>query len=384
MVTTVSNLPLQAVEYLEALETELGVAIEFTSSGRSHHTYTPDEGHVIFDAWSAHTPTAFSNRRHLPAAFFRRDAVDALSVWDLSESSRSYTITQLYDTMDPGSESYADEHTPGYEIGGIQYAQLQPRVVYAGIPLHLISGPQFDCLDFDVVYGDPIRLACDPNLDEQIREVRREAVRTAVRTWAEGAEERALDQIRRQITQQESYLTDYTTRLVDTRRQLATLGTQARSIEESVPRDPEHYLSIYEQLLAHPKVADVDMQGEQLIVTTTKLRITAPGGAFDGESRCLGRMRVNLDVMGSNINIENLDYPRNGRAHPHVDNTGTPCFGNIENTVYAYLERRELVALIEVLIAMFETYNPSDDWGRYARMWFSVPDPEPVTDEETA
>lgn len=135
--------------------------------------------------------------------------------------------------------------------------------------------------------------------------------------------------------------------------------------------DPE---TEWEALNRHEKVDKFTVVGDRLTFETVDLTLTDPD---TGESAPLGRFRISFPMgpgSGRGIQIENLtngkdDGSGRTRAHPHVAN-GRPCFGNIMNEIARMGAAGEVGGMLELLLQYLQTYNPRDDYGRFAGLWF--------------
>lgn len=141
-----------------------------------------------------------------------------------------------------------------------------------------------------------------------------------------------------------------------------------------------HLVSEFEQLIEHPRVADVllgnsscynDASEQSIFVTTTPdLRLTRQD---TGDSRWLGAFRIELNINRLQIRMANLNTRRGGRDHPHITD-GMPCFGGHSTSFMQLLANGDLYVLFELLIQYLETLNLTDEYGRYGSFWFEVTD----------
>jgi hypothetical protein len=281
-------------------------------------------------------------------------------------------IPPMWDQFAVGGHPLEDVGVGALVIHDEVLGEIVPRHVYHY--LNLVEVPHRADLDFDLLIGNPLRLAASDDLVERNRATQHERARQALAEWSVGAADRALHTMRQNINDYEESLATQISNLANTRRTLREYGLQARALEAAAEdeRDAEAWVNQYDALTAHPRITDVTFNNGSLSVTTDMMTMTHP--LERDLTRTLGRMKVTFRLTPSSIVIANLDFPRAGRPHPHVESGGRPCFGNIEETVYQYMNDGRFDAAMEVLIAFFQTANERDDWGRYMRMWFGVPD----------
>ena len=294
------------------------------------------------------------------------------------------TAITAYDSYVPNHNTRLPEDVEELRFGHEHVlAELAPRLVVYRSPLHTLN---LTPIDFDTFMAEPIRQAADPEFVERVEERRRARELEEFATWASSALDRQLDGVRNNIVSWEHALVEHQSECADAHRRLRDLKAQADALAESMQHTADDYRTMFERLAAHPRITDVSFMEQQLKLTTDTVTMTHP----DHGQRTLGRMRISIGIGDlRSIQIENLDYPRNGRAHPHVPgNPGTPCFGDYAPVIAKYLGDLALVGLVEMLFSYLESFEPSDDYGRYAALWYSQPDPvldaEPETQDAEA
>lgn len=85
----------------------------------------------------------------------------------------------------------------------------------------------------------------------------------------------------------------------------------------------------------------------------------------------LGSMRIDISY-GDRIKIHNLNNSKRTRPHPHIDESGAPCWGASNQAINELMSDRDYVALLEVILAYLEQYNPHDAYGEYGKYWFET------------
>lgn len=101
----------------------------------------------------------------------------------------------------------------------------------------------------------------------------------------------------------------------------------------------------------------------QIHAYTLELSATDPD---DGRVYLLGRYRIVLNLAyeendANPILMFNLDRQPGGFHHPHVDEDGVPCLGNLDEQLPEYIAHFEIEAAITLAIAFLQTVNPEDN-----------------------
>jgi hypothetical protein len=127
----------------------------------------------------------------------------------------------------------------------------------------------------------------------------------------------------------------------------------------------------FDALLRIPKVKDVKVTRDHIVVSTDILNCTDPRDRVAHE---IGAFEIFIPVNQNNAVIwKNMtrrvdgDY-RNMNA-PHVNNEGLACLGNVKDVFPALIAKREFAAAIEVAIAFVESVNVDDKWGKHINRW---------------
>ena len=123
---------------------------------------------------------------------------------------------------------------------------------------------------------------------------------------------------------------------------------------------------------------------QKLRVTTKDIYMTSP--KIEDDIRYLGKMQIdiNLDnytVRFINLNNTRYNYWGDDGHHPHVSNTGSPCLGNLSETLAMANEENDLYIAVLQCIGFLQTYDPSDCAGAYYRAWDKVDEDGNIIEE---
>lgn len=283
---------------------------------------------------------------------------------------RNIEAIGLYDTLAPNEDHVFDISQPLYqEYSGLSYliGEYQPRVLYFGANLAQSLG-----------YWEQWDSALERQLNE-CRELTDDYKDLSniekFEKFVTQANERLLTDVRSRVSQTERQAANAQTQLATSLAALSTLKKEADALAGTESRSQEDWLVMWKDLEAHPRIAAIDFIGNKLVIVTDDVDIEH---MRTGEKRWLGRFKITHDLRSMMITFENLDNPRGGRPHPHVDSDGNACFGQLASTVAKIFKDGDLLLLFEHELVYLESFNEDDDYGRYAAYWFDVPDARPV------
>lgn len=297
---------------------------------------------------------------------------------------------ELYDQIMPGGNSdeptqYLDDDVYHDELLSFdrikQFVEVKPRLVVFNSPINQLAS-NYAPINFELFEGY-IRMSADPEFVTNMEAARARQEQVRWDNWCDGARDRALGSVRQQIEQQERVHAVSLQQMAGAIGSLQGLRAQVEALEASLQRNSQQWRDLWDALERHPRITHIgfDMQS-RLTLTTDTMTMSHP----DHGSRTLGRFKITFTLDGArNLIFENLDYKRNGRHHPHIPADGNACFGEAGATIAKYLGELQLIGLVEILIQFLESFNPNDDWGRHAAMWFDMPDAlddEAETDNE--
>jgi hypothetical protein len=249
---------------------------------------------------------------------------------------------------------------------GFIYGEVADRTVW--LYFHMFYIPDASELELVNLLGDPIAKSMDPELASSMEQERgaineRRFLNMCV-NFRQGTN---LNTRRETIRELESNVQTYGSRLTAALTQLQTEKEEIDILLERFNRSEDQWLSEWRRMQDHPRIK-VNFTGESMIeVLTDEITMTHPN---TGEEAKLGHMKWILNLGDNNIRIENLDNRRRDRDHPHIEN-GRPCWGSIQTTISDLMANGRLAMLVEVIFQYLESFNPEDDWGRYAQ-WFYV------------
>lgn len=283
---------------------------------------------------------------------------------------------------------------------GTAFARIDERIVYYCLPL-VVAGETSDWsegLDLDRFFEEPIRQS--QNLSEILaqerirleserteREARlREEAATRARStfidsYGRGGASR-IDTLRDSIRSWEANQVSYEASLRDCIAQRISAVQEIALLESGDGDLRTQAERTWDALMDHPKLKRIDVErgnyGSEmnLVLYTEGLDITHPE---TNETAYLGEMKITIPSNARrSIHFQNLDHTLVRRAHPHIDENGTACFGDMSSLVTELHSRNDIPGLLEILIQYLGSFNPDDSWGEvYGRYWFDNP-PAPV------
>lgn len=255
-------------------------------------------------------------------------------------------------------------------FGTDQFAlcEVGDRTVWFLTTLGYIPSPEE--LNLDIVLRESINLSLDERRAEEMERRRAEQNRNSfIHMMTEEVSNVRLERRREELRRNETQLRSYETEMAQTMRQLVVARRELEIAEATASKSREDLIREWDQIEANVQVNNITFAGGSIRVHTKNLDLHNPNS---GDTVPLGRFEIVIDTSGSSISLNNQTGRRQNRDHPHVDQ-GNPCWGGHSSEVLGLLAEFEIGALIEVILSYLETYNPDDDWGRYAAWWFDNP-----------
>jgi hypothetical protein len=127
----------------------------------------------------------------------------------------------------------------------------------------------------------------------------------------------------------------------------------------------------YDDLVAIPKVLDVTVKKDELVVKTDTIFCLNPKTGLRHE---IGQFEIRLDIKRCAVTWHNLtrQVPGHGGKYfnaPHVSGKGYACLGNTQDLFPMLLRKRQFASAIELAITFVESVNLDDAWGKYITNW---------------
>lgn len=255
-----------------------------------------------------------------------------------------------------------------FERGGLLFAEVEARVVY---DLWFLSRCQHEGFDWQGLVIEPLLLAAAPDFAEQQEAQRQQQLRQRVADYFNSVPQNHLATVRNQITVQERNINSNRQAMTTALRELVRLQAQADALLATQTRSADDHMREFQLLVDHPRAVEVDFTADaDVVVLSDDVTMHHP---LTGETRWLGPLRFYINTQHWSVRVENLHTTRQGRSHPHAPG-GEPCFGNLSSTIGETISHGELFATFELLLQWAESFNPRDDYGRWASLWFDVPD----------
>ena len=159
--------------------------------------------------------------------------------------------------------------------------------------------------------------------------------------------------VAQQMAELDGKIVQYQRALVDRIRELEVkkLESAAMQIQPSV----ELKGAEFDNLLLHPDIHDIELEGYRITVTTKPIKIE-----YSGELYFIGRFQIILEVGSTPtclLRFKNLDQSIQGHAHPHIESNGVPCLGNIKECMPQMIGANQFAAAINVAIQYLKSYT---------------------------
>jgi hypothetical protein len=307
---------------------------------------------VTVVAWGSATDQYGTEQAQLPGAFYTDGRARNLEIKEC--------VTPQEGAIAQGLPLEAD---------GFTFGEFHERKVWIYFYMDRLPAP--DKLNLEVFLFEPIRKSLDTSLLENFsKELDERAARAFARLMT-GNPERRVQEQRRAIDEQETQMQQAEAQMLTIRSRLEIRKRELEQVLESLTMPEDYWIEEWNHLRSHPKIAPGTLtMAEQMVrFDTVLLNIY---DQQDDKEIPLGRFRISVNMNDGNIKIENINNRRSDRDHPHVTR-GNPCWGGYASEVNEHVQNNRLAALVEFIINYLQTYNPTDDWGQYIRLWRERP-----------
>ena len=156
-----------------------------------------------------------------------------------------------------------------------------------------------------------------------------------------------------------------------------------KAVEEVDVKNIEQQLEAIKNNIYVEKVEFKELT-QKLRITTKDIYMTSP--EIEDDIRYLGKVQIDISLDNYGVRFRNLNNTRcnywgaNG-PHPHVDNSGGACLGNLSETLALANQSNDLYIAVLQCIGFLQTYDPSDCAGAYYRAWDRVDEEGNVIEE---
>lgn len=113
----------------------------------------------------------------------------------------------------------------------------------------------------------------------------------------------------------------------------------------------------------------VDARSRCFVIHTKDIYITNAG-----KRHYIGKFIIKINPISGEINFNNINNRRRSYwgphcHHPHVDQQGRACWGNVSSAIRTYISQNEYQAVASLLIGFLESVNTTDPAGKNITSW---------------
>lgn len=170
---------------------------------------------------------------------------------------------------------------------------------------------------------------------------------------------------------------DINTYRLSLKRCYDNLFSKRRQVEEdkkSIHNLIDKSIKDLDQIIKLEKVSDIQIIDNKFHIFTNDIYIyNSKGKRYYG-----GKYKIVFDIFTSDVRFFNLNNSRKGfwtahDPHPHVNGEdGSPCLGNVTETIVELSSQAELYALVITFINFLESVNLEDPAGANIIRWDEV------------
>ena len=176
--------------------------------------------------------------------------------------------------------------------------------------------------------------------------------------------ERRFSSIENEIRRVESRLKD----LIEERRDvMIQVEGFRRRAEESVDKLNDEINKVTQ--LDRVKSVTIDTDDREVVITTDSIYVVN-----SNKRHYIGEFKIYINPVSTRVRFENLNNCRRSYwgprcHHPHVDQSGSACWGNVSHAIVEYIKQNEYQALASLLIGFLESVNTQDPAGKNITSW---------------
>lgn len=154
---------------------------------------------------------------------------------------------------------------------------------------------------------------------------------------------------------------NYQKNLVKSLRELEEKQLVLQKIQNNDDETLERFGNEFDQLIKHPYIEYLETVGNKLIVYTKPITITYEGAKYN-----IGKFNITIYTNGSNgcVRMYNLTN-KLGCHHPHVNEDGYPCLGNIKEIIPYLIAEKKYAAASSICIQFLKSYTFEDGYQPY-------------------
>lgn len=357
-----------AKDYLTALESELQIPIRVLNGDWEGRYSPPSWDQEQADACAIDLPTAQNSGITIAMWSSGTDGQhttnQTIPGWFYQDGNDRPAL--IYDFLAPGTTPIAEAIKTDADF---PYCEVGERTVWHFFHFDETMLPDGDQINYDRFFKEPILKCIDEELNERLASIRINQSKNEFLEICSSRISLQIDNHRNDITSREEQVRGFSSQLTSVLQSLAESRDNLDRIVARRNQRSEHWEKEWEALNRHPRIQSIMLSDGVVDIETDPITMTHPDDS--SKSVLLGRFRIKMNMNDNRIHMKNLDNPKRNRDHPHIQRE-VPCFGGHETTISKLQAEGEIAALYEVLIQYLESYNPDDDWGRYAEWWFET------------
>lgn len=166
-----------------------------------------------------------------------------------------------------------------------------------------------------------------------------------------------LERLKREETATQEAVRRHQRGLMESLRKLEDLRRDIRGFGGEADKQVPKFAADFEQMLKHPDLEKVEVFATKIYFHTGNITIE-----YEGQTYNIGKFRIEARTEGDPpVRIFNKTRRVGGYHHPHVDEDGDPCLGNIEYVVPELLAQSQFPALFSVCVQYLKSFTDDDD-----------------------
>lgn len=206
---------------------------------------------------------------------------------------------------------------------------------------------------------------------EELKKEHEDSGRRAVVEFLTELASREVNEAEREVERLNRRIKDYEETLLNFIRERKMAMAKAEGLRVQSLKGAEGINDELQKLTNISSIDSVSVDGreKEVVLHTKDIYINNAGKRY-----YIGKFNVRINPLNASVKFINLNNCRRSYwgskcHHPHVDQQGYPCWGNVGTAVRNYIQQNEFQALASLLIGYLESVNTTDAAGRNITSW---------------
>ena len=200
-----------------------------------------------------------------------------------------------------------------------------------------------------------------------------------------------VESVEKEINNQLSLIDDISERISNVQEELKQLLKNKREAEQklrTLSSNKQKKIESFMSIIANgTKIKGV--KSVSLLDNCTKINIETDNVYVKsmGYTFYMGRYLATVHLNDTRVSFTNLEPEHRRRSywsgndmHPHISNNGTPCLGNIAESIMVAIKNVDIKSMCVIILSYLSSVNPGDAAGKFLTNWDVVDETGKIID----